>query len=128
TEAGQASCPAIASPTPASIAVEQVLKLARGQILLVLGASSSGVFSASAHTPKAKGSKAPTGNAYGTVTVSGSGAAAAITIRPSRAATALLARSASLRVSVVVTFTPAGGAAAVSKTVAVTLHGSSKKD
>ena len=95
---------------------------------IVLSASSAGGFRASAHTPKAKGSRATAGSDYGTVTVSGSGAAAAITIKPSRAATALLARSPSLRVSVVVTFTPAGGATAVSKTVAVTLHGSPKKD
>jgi len=90
----------------------------------VLSASGSGAFAASATTASAKQNSSASSGRYGTVTVSASGSGATITIRPNRAATRLLASSASLRISVVVTFTAHTGGSPVTRTVVVKLRGS----
>jgi hypothetical protein len=134
TSAGESACTPI--PTQASggaggggdrggapvLKVEKVVKLAHGGVRLVLSASVAGAFSASATTAAVK--QRSSSGRYGSVTVAGSGASATITIRPTKAATRLLAHSASLRISVAVTFTSHGGGSPVTRTVVVTLRGS----
>jgi hypothetical protein len=98
-----------------SLSVQKVVKLGHGGIRLLLRSSATGAFGATAQAAS---------RGYGTVVVSGSGAAATITVKPTKAAAKLLAHSPSLRISVVVTFTSKTGGAPVTRTVVVTLHGS----
>jgi uncharacterized membrane protein YgcG len=100
----------------AQLSVQKVVKLGHGEVRLVLHASRSGAFAASASTISV-------GSRYGKATVAGSGAGATITIKPNRAAAKLLAHSASVRISVVVTFTPKAGGSPVTRTVVVKLRG-----
>jgi hypothetical protein len=94
--------------------VQKIVKLAGGGIRLLLSATTTGAFAASARTSH---------GSYGRATVSGSSSAATITIRPTKAAARLLAHSASLNVAVALTFTASrGGGAPLTRTVVVTLH------